>query len=126
MRQSLDTSTKLGFTRLDLVSPVDLPQFLKNIEGGSYDDIFRRSRPYKGQPHTFDGERGKTEVKKLTFRDLKDCLIRAFYDSSGLPPHEYPKDVYQLPLEAMDPIAICQNLCVEVEKVMGIYPNIPE
>lgn len=69
---------------------------------------------------------GKTEVNNITFRDLKDCLIRAFYDSSGISPSEYPESVYQLPLDKMDPIAICQNLCVEVEKTMGIFPNIPE
>jgi len=40
-----------------------------------------RERPYNGQSHTDDGERGKTEVKGLTMRDIKDCLIMAMLDS---------------------------------------------
>ena len=36
-----------------------------------------RERPYDGQTHTDDGERGKQIVSGLTMRDLKDCLIKA-------------------------------------------------
>lgn len=34
------------------------------------------------------------------------------------------KDLYYLPWEQMDPVAICQNLTCEIEKMMGIFPNI--
>lgn len=83
------------------------------------------TRPYDGQPHTDTGERGRTEVKGLTFRDLRDCFIRACYDASGLPIEGWPGDVYSLPWGDMDILAVAQCLTVNVEKFMGIYPNIP-
>ncbi len=43
-----------------------------------------RDRPYDGQPWTCYGERGKTEVKGITFRDMKDCLIMAMLESAPL------------------------------------------
>ena len=114
---------------------------------GFNDHNMRRDRPYNGQSHTATGERGKTEIKGITFRDLRDCFVRAFIFS-----HEYYKpgtielvqpnaalkdeaekgehaalcenDVYRLAGD-IDPIAVLQNLCCEVEKVMGIYPNVP-
>lgn len=84
-----------------------------------------RNRPYDGQPHTDTGNRGKTEIKGLTFRDLRDCFIRACYDSSGLPIEEWPGSVHDLPWADMDIIAVSQNLSCNVEKYMGIYPNVP-
>lgn len=84
------------------------------------------SRPYDGQPHTDMGKRGKTEVKGITFRDLRDCFVRACYDSSGLPAEEWPGTIYDLPWEDMDIIAVSQNLSCWVEKYMGIYPNLPK
>lgn len=83
------------------------------------------SRPYDGQPHTDTGERGKTEIKGITFRDLRDCFVRACYESSGLPIEEWPGSVYNLPWPDMDIIAVSQNLTCNVEKAMGIYPNVP-
>jgi hypothetical protein len=35
-----------------------------------------------------------------------------------------PQDVYNIDWSKIDPIAICQNLTVEIEKMMGIFPNI--
>jgi hypothetical protein len=35
-----------------------------------------------------------------------------------------PQDVYNLDWSNIDPIAITQNLGVEIEKMMGIFPNI--
>ena len=104
-----------------------------------------RVRPYEGQPHTAHGERGKTEVKGLTFRDLRDCFIRACFQSSPFetdepnsattPQYEEAckgehallseSDLYQLDFERIDIVAVAQNLTCEVEKVMGIYPNVP-
>lgn len=83
------------------------------------------TRPYDGQPHTDHGERGKTEVKGLTFRDLRDCFMKACYLSSGLEPKDWPGTVYDLPWKDMDIIAVAQNLSCEVERFMGIYPNVP-
>ena len=89
-------------------------------------DTLDRSRDYDGQPHTDEGERGKQEVKGLTMRDIRDCFIRGCYASSGLQPKDYPKSVYDLPWDEIDPIAVCQNMMCWIEKYMGIYPNVPE
>jgi len=35
-------------------------------------------------------------------------------------------DVYALPWDNMDPLAVAANMTCEVEKLMGIYPNVPE
>lgn len=44
----------------------------------------RRDRPYSGQPHTSEGVRGATEIRGITFRDLRDCYIRAMCLSMGI------------------------------------------
>jgi len=88
-----------------------------------------RDRPYNGQPHTVDGIRGKTEVKGLTMRDVKDCLIKAILKSSlykGKDEAWRTQDVYNVDLSKIDPLALAQNLIVSIEKMMGIYPNIPK
>lgn len=129
-----------------------------------------RERPYNGQPWTDDGERGKTEVKGLTMRDIKDCLIKAFLlsgatkeylqsdeflkcwdfsacktDKDRPTPTQYlldnqdkyaftkvetgnwrPQDVYKLDFTQIDPLAVGQNLTCEIERMMGIFPNVPK
>lgn len=117
-------------------------------ELGWNDHNMQRDRPYNGQPHTDTGARGATEIKGITFRDLRDCFIRAFIlshqhyangSSAELQPNaalrnEASKgesaalcedDIYRL-VGGVDPIAVVQNLSCEIEKVMGIYPNVPE
>jgi hypothetical protein len=97
-----------------------------------------RDRPYTGQIHTGTGERGKTEIKGITFRDLRDCFIRAVCLSAGhLNKELYAEadkgenaalcenDLYKLDLNKLDPMAVYQNLSCEVERIMGIYPNVP-
>jgi hypothetical protein len=116
---------------------------------GFNDHNMRRDRPYSGQPHTGTGERGATEIKGITFRDLRDCFIRAVLLSTGgeFYPDEKQKarmkalydeankgegaalcenDLYGFDLDRLDPMAICQNLSCEVERLMGIYPNVPK
>lgn len=103
----------------------DLNRILDDLLDADYLQTLDRSRPYDGQPHTDLGERGRQEVSGITMRDLRDCFIRACYDSSGLSPENYPRDVYGLPWDEMDPIAISQNLTCWVERYMGIFPNVP-
>lgn len=105
----------------------------------------RRDRPYNGQPHTDTGERGRTEINGITYRDLRDCFIRAVLLSTGAevigtkdmrPYYEEAckgenatlceNDLYGFNLDKLDPMAIFQNLSCEVEKLMGIYPNVPK
>jgi hypothetical protein len=112
-------------------------------ELGFNDHNMRRDRPYNGQPHTNTGIRGSTEIKGITFRDLRDCYIRAILLSTGAqkigdkdmrPLYEEAdkgenaalceNDLYGFDFDKLDPMAICQNLCCEVERVMGIFPNL--
>lgn len=105
---------------------------------GWFDHSMRRDRPYNGQPHTDTGTRGATEVSGITFRDLRDCFIRAAFLSAydQRPAHyeqalrgEYAtlceNDLYALDWNKLDPMAVVQNLYCEVERLMGIYPNVP-
>lgn len=105
---------------------VEFDGVLTGLIQPGYLSVLDRSRPYDGQTHTNLGERGKQEIHGLTMRDLRDCFIRACYDASGLSVEDYPKDVFGLPWDEMDPIAIAQGLTCWVEKYMGIYPNLPE
>lgn len=106
---------------------------------GHNDDNHKREREYTGQPHTCLGSRGATEIKGITFRDLRDAYIRAVFLSAGhQKPHLYAEadkgeyalicenDLYNLDWNDLDPLAIQQNLSCEIEKLMGIYPNIKE
>lgn len=108
---------------------------------GWHDHNMRRDRPYNGQPHTDTGIRGATEVKGVTFRDLRDCYIRAWCLSMGAEHQDNmpyyneaskgenaalcENDVYALKGGA-DRMAVFQNFACEVEKLMGIYPNVPK
>lgn len=149
--------------------------FALSTEGSSSDYHNDRERPYNGQSHTTEGIRGQQEVKGLTMRDLKDCLVKAFFDSCSeksalvggkefnkcwdfsecdpskdgedAKPTQYlldkikegkyvgdklkvgnwrSTDLYKMDLNEIDPLALCQNFCCEVEKMMGIFPNVPE
>ncbi len=134
--------------------------------GGSSDYSNDRERPYNGQMHTDYGERGKTLVQGLTFRDIKDCLIMAMIESATSnrylnvdfskcwdfttdppTPTQFlldrqndpdfisnkvdmgtwrPQDVYKLNWDEIDPLAVAQNMSIHMEKMMGIYPNVPQ
>lgn len=109
----------------DVPEPLDLARVLEALCPSSMAAHLDPSRPYDGQPHTVHGERGRTEVKGITFRDLTDAFVRACYESSGLPIEEWPGSVHDLPWDQMDIMAVSQNLGCNVEKAMGIYPNIP-
>ncbi len=78
--------------------------------------IAHRERPYNGQPWTSFGERGKTLIKGLTKRDIGDCIARAFIQS--IPPEEG--------IDGMGWTALIQNTGCNIEKMMGIYPNLPK
>ena len=102
------------------------------------DHNMRRDRPYLGQPHTDTGVRGMTEIRGITFRALRDCYVRAVLLSAHhLVPALYEEatkgpdavlcenDLFGFNLDELDPIAIAQNLSCEVERIMGIFPNVP-
>jgi hypothetical protein len=89
--------------------------------------IADRSRPFDKAPQTFIGERGKQEVNGVTVRDVADCVAKAWLDSTGHhgKPDPTYADIYLAPVFRPDPMAIVQNACVELEKRMGIFPNVP-
>lgn len=96
-----------------------------------------RDRPYDGMHHTDNGLRGKTLVEGLTMRDIADCYFRAILHSSG---DEHLNAVadsgdmdkikqiiwQEINWDAIDPVAVQQNLTCNIERMMGIFPNIPE
>jgi hypothetical protein len=84
-----------------------------------------RDRPYNGQPHTDEGIRGATEVRGITMRDLKDCFVIGAFESTGLAAEDYPDDIWGIDWSDLDPMAVIQNMLCNVEKRMGIYPNVP-
>jgi len=87
-------------------------------------DTLDRQRPYNGQAWTDEGERGKQGVYGVTMRDIRDCFVRACYDSD--PSQKYPKSIYDLDWGSIDIMAVQQNLTCWIERYMGIFPNLPE
>lgn len=113
-----------------------LNEIFEDFANGQGDnDRLYRNRPYKGQPQTDSGARGQTEIKGITFRDLRDCFILAAFQAANdqLTPERYAEikagkvclnDIYKLDLNKLDPLAWAQNMSCNVEKMMGIYPNV--
>lgn len=87
----------------------------------------QRTRPYDGQAHTDLGQRGRTFIDGLTMRDIRDCYFRAVCLSAGLRDDEsdWPDSIYKIDWNDLDPIAVSQNLTCEIERMMGIFPNVP-
>lgn len=103
-----------------------MPNRLDDFDRAHLEEVQRRrARPYDGQSHTDLGVRGKTLVEGLTMRDVRDCMVEGMFLASGLSREEWPDNVYELPWDHMDPIACVQNAMCMVEKMMGIFPNIP-
>ena len=98
---------------------------ISEIQGSSALSL-ERNRPYDGQPQTSRGGRGKQEVKGLTIRDVCDCMVLGFLDCAGIhrecPIHD---DIYTIDLSEIDPGAMIRNAACHIEKMMGIYPNVP-
>lgn len=64
-----------------------------------------------GQPWTIQGTRGETKIEGVTYRQLYD-IVRKKLD------YFHP--------DSSDPDAFCQDMCCQVEKAQGIYPNVPK
>lgn len=110
------------------------------------DVSMQRGRPYSGQPHTTTGKRGEEMIRNMSFRDLRDCYIRGLILSHQVhvqgsidplePNHTLVReaekgqkaaicdnDIFTLKGD-VDPIAVWQNMACEIEKLMGIFPNV--
>ena len=132
----------MGFISPDGTELETLDEVMEDAFPELYQRGMLRERPYEGQPHTDHGERGKTEIRGITFRDLRDCFVRAcclsagggisadgdrLYEEAVKGEHAIlsENDIFALPWDDMDPVAVGQNLSCEIEKLMGIYPNVP-
>ena len=103
---------------------ITMAALMEDISPSDLSSALDRHRQYSGQPQTSLGDRGKTEVKGVTFRDVRDCFIIGAFKASGLGEDNYPESVYSLPWDKMDIIAVIQSASCEIEKRMGIYPNV--
>ena len=132
----------MGFISPDGTELETFDEVLEDAFPESHQRGMLRARPYEGQPHTCHGERGKTEVQSITFRDLRDCYVRAcclsagggcsadgdrLYEEAckGENAILSENDIYSLPWDQIDVVAVAQNLACEVERIMNIFPNIP-
>ncbi len=110
---------------------------LGDIISGLTDHTTDKDRPFTGQSHTHQGHRGKTIVEGIRFRDLADCVARAFVHAAGFTLDDADamygraedgtlnyNDLFDMDLSQMDPVALIQNVVCEVEKAMGIFPNV--
>lgn len=114
-----------GSLRDEHGTPTDLSLILAGMDPSRPEAIFNRQRDYGGQMHTDQGERGRTLVEGLTFRDVVDCFYIGCYLASGLPREQWPGSAYELPWHDMDIVAVQQNMSCEMERRMGIFPNVP-
>lgn len=108
-----------------LSSMEELVESMWQGDNGGFDP----DRPFDGQAHTDEGERGKTRVD-LRFRDVADCIGIGFLLACGYSDLRASastwNDVYEALRKAdFDPRAVCQNAMCEMERRMGIFPNIP-
>jgi len=90
---------------------------------------FNPDRPYNGQSHTNQGDRGKQLVIGVTMRDIADCMALGILLASDGQEKAYRGvacigDLYET--GDFDPMAAIQNATCQIEKRMGIYPNVPE
>ena len=94
------------------------------------DNGFDPNRPFDGQPQTGQGERGKTLVAGLRFRDVCDCFVIGWLRSAGRSglvesgTATY-NDIYECE-DDIDPLAVMQAMACEMERCMGIFPNVPQ
>jgi len=96
----------------------------------------KRDRAYDGQEWTVHGERGKQLISGLTMRDVQDCFLRAcLLCCAGIQDELYDRvkketwreqDVYKIDFAQIDPIVVAQTMGCEIEKMMGIFPNVSE
>jgi len=105
-------------------------QIALNRVGGCTDYRTDRERPYDGQPHTDFGERGKQLVEGLTMRDISDCICKGWFVAAGQQDNVDAElwrynELYKIEGD-LDPMAVIQNATCEIEKMMGIFPNIPK
>jgi len=112
----------------DLDSVDDVVRTINDAIYQMADNRFDPNRPFDGQPHTDQGERGKTLVAGLRFRDVCDCFVIGWLQAAGRSALAESltatyNDIYECD-EDIDPLAVMQNMVCEMERRMGIFPNV--
>lgn len=127
-----EAKAEIGGVSIPVVAGDTLKEQLGNLSALLKDDVpLNRNRKYNGQ----QPKRNQCLVEGLTMRDIRDCYIRGLLSSVGFCHPELPKkvddgtccsdDVYEISKDCdFDPIAVAQNMECEIEKMMGIYPNL--
>lgn len=127
----LNGSTKIAGQEIPLVAGDSPEEVMSNLAELLKDTtVLDRDRSYTCQ----QSKRHQHIVSGLTMRDISDCIIRGFLLSAGhINPEGYAKveagtccqeDLYGWNLNEIDPVAVLQNTGCEIEKMMGIYPNL--
>ena len=111
-----------------MTEPEDVAKTIADAIYGMGDDTTDPDRPFTGQPHTDQGERGKTLIAGLRFRAVADCFVIGWLRASGRSSLAESgtatyNDVYECD-DDIDPLAVMQNMMCEMERRMGTYPNI--
>jgi hypothetical protein len=99
---------------------------IKDLAGALLERTGASTPSNEGQPQTFIGERGATILNKrkpvVTYKDVYNAFLVGVNRAAGI--HD-DTDPYVANLEDIDIIAAAQNMCCVLEKIEGIYPNIP-
>jgi len=101
-----------------------------DIDSPIYTLYMNPTRPYSGRIFSFSSNRGKASLEGITIRDVRDCFIRGLLQASGnnglhkLADHGKNSilntgDIYAVPLDEVDPMAVFQNMACEIEKLIG-------
>lgn len=99
--------------------------------GEMLDDVI-----HQPQPHTILGKRGQ-QIIKLKNIELCECFLRGMLDGGTKYDGKLPTEkmnyhhmidlVFEVEwLVDFDPVAIMQSASCHMEKVLGIYPNVPK
>lgn len=99
---------------------------------------------HEGQPHTILGIRGQQEIK-LKEIEIAECFLRGMIDGATyynlskdgkltgnidvekLEYHHLIDLVFKVEwMLNFDPVAVVQCACCHLEKVLGIFPNVPK
>lgn len=81
------------------------------------------------QAHTFVGKRGETiinpgeraaDAPTLRYRDVYDAVLVGYNRARGANDNADPYSGE----DSIDPVALAQNVCVRLEELAGIFPNI--
>ncbi len=128
-----DDEAEIGGVKMPILAGDmnDPEELMKNLAEAMKDEApLDRNRPYQCQ----QPRRHQVLVEGLTMRDVADCFARGILLCTGIDqPELYDKvmdgtcchdDLYKVDFEKIDPVAALQNAGCEIEKMMGIYPNV--